>query len=57
MIFGVTIVLNMNEIIVTEIKHYQFNKIRPYLKNNMNKIKKSYTWKIQLTIANNFNSK
>ena len=27
MIFGVTIVLNMNEIIVTEIKHYQLNNI------------------------------
>ena len=29
------------------------NKIRPYLKN-INNLKKSYTWKVQLTIANNF---
>ena len=30
------------------------NKIRPYLKNIINNLKKSDTWKIQLTIANNF---
>ena len=30
------------------------NKIRPYLKDIKNKLKKSDTWKIQLTIANNF---
>ena len=29
------------------------NKIRPYLKN-INNLKKSDTWKIQLTLANNF---
>ena len=29
------------------------NKIRPYLKD-INNLKKSDTWKIQLTIANNF---
>ena len=29
------------------------NKIRPYLED-INNLKKSYTWKIQLTIANNF---
>ena len=40
-----------------EIKHLSveeyLNKIRPYLKN-INNLKKSYTWKVQLTIANNF---
>ena len=30
------------------------NKIIPYLKDILNKLKKSNTWKIQLTIANNF---
>ena len=30
------------------------NKIRPYLKEIINNLKKSDTWKIQLTIANNF---
>ena len=30
------------------------NKIRPYLKDIINNLKKSDTWKIQLTIANNF---
>ena len=30
------------------------NKIRPYLKDDINNFKKSDTWKIQLTIANNF---
>ena len=30
------------------------NKIRPYLKHIINNLKKSDTWKIQLTIANNF---
>ena len=29
------------------------NKIRPYLKD-INHLKNSFTWKIQLTIANNF---
>ena len=31
-----------------------FNKIRPYLKDTINNLKKSDTWKIQLTIANSF---
>ena len=31
-----------------------FNKIRPYLKDIINNLEKSNTWKIQLTIANNF---
>ena len=30
------------------------NKIRPYLKEIINNLKKSDTWKIQLTTANNF---
>ena len=30
------------------------NKIRPYLKDIINNLEKSGTWKIQLTIANNF---
>ena len=30
------------------------NKVRSYLKDIMNNLKKSDTWKIQLTIANNF---
>ena len=30
------------------------NKIRPCLKDIINNLKKSGTWKIQLTIANNF---
>ena len=30
------------------------NRIRPYLKDIINNLKKSDTWKIQLTIANNF---
>ena len=30
------------------------NKIRPYLKDITNNLKKSDSWKIQLTIANNF---
>ena len=29
------------------------NEIRPYLKDIINKLKKSDTWKVQLTIANN----
>ena len=32
------------------------NKIRPYLKDIINNLKKCDTWKIQLTIANNFTS-
>ena len=32
------------------------NKTRPYLKDIINYVKKSDTWKIQLTTANNFHS-
>ena len=42
---------------VLEIKHYHLNyiliKIKPYLKD-INNLKKSDTWRIQLAIANNF---
>ena len=38
---------------VTVIVEEYLNKIRPHLKD-INNIKKSDTWKIQLTIANNF---
>ena len=46
------------KIMVIEIKHYQqknmyLNNIRPYLKD-INDVKKSDTWKIQLTTAINF---
>ena len=36
---------------VIKIKYYQF---RPYLKGTINNLKKSDTWKIQLTITINF---
>ena len=42
-----------------KVKHYQLKnilikKITPYLKDSINNLKKSDTWKIQLTISNNF---
>ena len=37
----------------TSVEKY-LNNIRPYLKDIKNNLKKSDTWKIQLTIANNF---
>ena len=41
--------------LVIEIKQYLLkNKIRPYSKDIINNLKKVDTWKIQLTIANNF---
>ena len=40
--FGETIILNM-KVLVIEIKHYLFNKIRPYLKDITNNLKKSDT--------------
>ena len=47
------------KVTVIEIKNYQMkniliNKVRHYLKEIINKLKKSDTWKIQLTIAINF---
>ena len=55
MIFGVTVILNM-KVTAIEIKHYQLRNIlvRQYLKDIINNLKKSGTWKIQLAIANNF---
>ena len=37
------------------VKEY-LNKIKPYLKDIITNLQKSETWKIQLTIAINFNS-
>ena len=37
------------------VKEY-LNKIKPYLRDIMTNLQKSETWKIQLTIAINFNS-
>ena len=46
------------KVMMTEMKHCQLknilNKIRQYLKNIKNDVKKSDAWKIQLTIAINF---
>ena len=42
---------DINEILSVE---EYLNKIRPYLKVTVNNLKKSDTWTIQLTIANNF---
>ena len=46
------------KVMVIEIKHYQLKniliKLGPYLKDIINDLKKSDTWKIQLTIAINF---
>ena len=38
---------------ILPVKEY-LNKIRPYLKDIINNLKKSDTWKIRLTIANRF---
>ena len=43
------------EIKTISVEEY-LNKIRPYLKDIINNLKKSDTWKIQLTLAINFNS-
>ena len=45
---------DINKTISVE-KHLK--KIGPYLKDIINNLKKSDTWKIQLTIVNNFISK
>ena len=42
-----------------KIKTYQWkkiNEVKPYLKDIITDLQKSGTWKIQLTIASNFNS-
>ena len=45
---------------VTEIKYYQLkkylNKISPYLEDIINNLKKSNTWRIQLTLTISFTS-
>ena len=41
-------------VIVIETKHYQSKKIRRYLKDIINNLKKSDAWKIQFTLAINF---
>ena len=41
------------KLMVIEIKHYKL-KVRPYLNDKINDLKKCDTWKIQLTIAINF---
>ena len=51
MIFGVTIIWNTK--VMVSVEEY-LNKISSYLKCTINNFKKSDTWKIQLTIANNF---
>ena len=46
------------KVTVIDLKHYQLrkylNKIRPYLKDIIDDLKKTDTWKIQLTIAISF---
>ena len=37
-----------------KVEEYLNNKIKQYLKDIINNLKKSVTWKIQLTVANNF---
>ena len=44
---------NRNKIL--SIEEY-FNKIKPYLKDIINNLKISDTWKIQLVISNHFNN-
>ena len=55
--FGVTIILNMKVTAIqnktVSVEEYP-DKIRPYSKDIINNLKKSDTWKIQLTIANDF---
>ena len=48
-----TIILN-TEVMVIEIKRYQLKNILIKFLKDINNLKKSDTWKIQLTIANNF---
>ena len=59
-LFGVRIILSM-KVMVTKIKQTlsiekYLTKIRPYSKDILNDLKKSDTWKIQLTIAITFMS-
>ena len=52
--FGVMIILNAKDGNKTLSVEEYLNKIRPYLKDIINNLKKSDTWKIELTVANNF---
>ena len=52
--FGVMIILNTKDGNKTLSVEEYLNKIRPYLKDIINNLKKSDTWKIELTVANNF---
>ena len=46
--------MKVTVIVITLSVEEYLNEIRPYLKNIMNNLEKSDTWKIQLIIANNF---
>ena len=52
--FGVMIILNTKDGNKTLSVEEYLHKIRPYLKDIINNLKKSDTWKIELTVANNF---
>ena len=52
--FGVMIILNTKDGNKTLSVEEYLNKIRPYLKDKINNLKKSDSWKIELTVANNF---
>ena len=52
-IIRVTIILNINVMVTLSVEEY-LNKIRPYERDIINDLKKSDTWKIQLTMAINF---
>ena len=56
MIIGVLIILNTNVMVIKQnsvSESYLYN-FRPYLRDILNDLKQSDTWKIQLTIAINF---
>ena len=53
-IFAVNITLNMKVMAIKISVEEYLNKIRSYLKYIVSNLKKSDTWKIQLTIPNNF---
>ena len=46
--------MKVTVIVITLSVEEYLNEFRPYLKNIMNNLEKSDTWKIQLIIANNF---
>ena len=55
-IFGVNITLNIKVMAIKISVEEYLNKTRSYLKYIVSNLKKSDTWKIQLTIPNNFTS-